>query len=44
MGEMVLDFGMAGYRLAKTCSWVLVPIVASAGADKNATHSLNLPN
>jgi hypothetical protein len=42
--QVVLDFGMAGYGLTKTCSWVLVPIVPGAGADKNATHFLNLPN
>jgi len=42
--EVVLNFGMAGDGLAKTCPWVLVPIVPSAGADKNATHFLNLPN
>jgi len=42
--EVILNFGMAGYGLAKTCSWVLVPIMPSGGADKNATHFLNLPN
>jgi len=42
--EVVFNFGIAGYGLAKTCSWVLVPIVPGAGADKNATHSFNLPN
>jgi len=35
---------MAGDGLAKTCSWVLVPIVLSAGADKNVPHFLNLSN
>jgi hypothetical protein len=42
--EVVLNFGMAGDGLAKTCFWVLVPIMPSARADKNATHFLNLPN
>jgi hypothetical protein len=42
--ELVLNFGMAGDGLAKTCSWVLVPIMSSTGADKNATQFLNLPN
>jgi hypothetical protein len=35
---------MAGNGLAETCFWVLVPIVPGAGADKNATQFLNLPN
>jgi hypothetical protein len=42
--KVVLNFGMAGDGLAKTCSWVLVPIMPSTGADKNAAHFLNLPN
>jgi hypothetical protein len=43
-GKVILDFGMAGYRLAKTCSGILVPIVPSAWTDKNTTHPFNLPD
>ena len=42
VGEVVLDLAMAGYRLGRSCSRILIPIMSTAMTNKNAAELLDL--